>query len=110
MFSRSVGINNRFDQRVGSQAVAAMKTGAGTFAYGIQAVDGRTGIQVYLDTATQIMCRRSNRNIILGNIDTQTQALFINIGEMLLRLFRIFMVPASASYFICNLSTFSLPH
>lgn len=59
MLGGCIGINYRFNQRVGSQAVAAVKTGARAFADGIQAADAGLSVQVYLDTAAEIVCRRA---------------------------------------------------
>ena len=48
-------------------------------------------VQVNLDTAAHVMGRRTNRDIIGGDVYTHRQALLIDIGEVLLCLSGIFM-------------------
>ena len=68
-----------------------MKTGAGALSYCIEAFDGRLSVQVYEDTAAKIVGCRSYRNVIFGDVDAQAEAFLVNIGKVLLCLFRVFV-------------------
>lgn len=83
---RSVGIDDGLDQRVGRQAVAAVKAGARAFADGIQAADRRLAVGVDLDAATQVVGRGSDRDVVAGDVDAKAETVLINVGEMALGL------------------------
>ena len=91
MFGCRIRIYDCFDQRIGSQTVSTVQAGAGTFADGIETADAGLSVQVDSDTTAQIMGCRSYRDIILRDIDTDAEALLIDIGEMLFCFLRIFM-------------------
>ena len=44
-------------------------------------VDGRLAVAVYFDSSTLIVCRRTDRYHILGDIDAQFQAFSIDCRE-----------------------------
>ena len=66
-----------------------MQPCARTFPEGIQAADARLPVQIHLDTAAEIVCRRRHRNVILRDIDADFQTMLVYVGEMPLRLLRI---------------------
>ena len=68
-----------------------MQTGAGTFAYCIQAFDAGLSVQVDFDTAAKIVGSRCNRDVVFGNVNTQAETFLVDIREVFLGLFRIFM-------------------
>ena len=88
---RRLGIHHSFDERVAGEAVAAVQSRAGTFAYGIEAAYARAGVEVYLDAAAQIMGARRNGDILFGNVDADRKAFGVDIREMPARLFRRLM-------------------
>ena len=91
MFSCCIRIYDCFDQRVGSQAISTVQPCAGTFADGIETTDAGLPVQIDTNTAAQIMGCWSYRDIILRDVDADAEAFFIDIGEMLFRLLRVFM-------------------
>lgn len=68
-----------------------MKTGAGALSHCVEAFDRRLSVQVYKDTAAKIVGCRSYRNVIFGDVDAQAEAFLVNIGKVLLCLFRVFV-------------------
>ena len=48
-------------------------------------------VQVYFDTAAEVVCGRGYGDVVFGNIDTDAEAFLINIREVLLGFFRVFM-------------------
>ena len=68
-----------------------MQACARAFAQGIQTLDARLSVKIYLDTATQIMRCRSYRYIVFSDIDAQAETFLIYIREVLFSFFRIFM-------------------
>ena len=68
-----------------------MKTGARAFADGIQAADAGLSVQVYLDTAAEIVCRRGYRNVVFCNVDAYAEAFLIDIREVFLGFFGVFV-------------------
>ena len=51
----------------------------------------RLAVKVNLDTATHIVGAWCNGDILLGNVDTDTQALGIDIREMVFCFLRVFV-------------------
>ena len=68
-----------------------MKTGAGALSHCVEAFDRRLSVQVYKDTAAKIVGCRSYRDVIFGDVDAQAEAFLVNIGKVLLCLFRVFV-------------------
>ena len=91
MLGSGIGIDDSFDKRVRGQTVTAMQTGARTLAYCVEPFDGRLTVQVHLDTTAHVVRTRCHRDIFLGDIDTDRQALGVDIGEVVFGLFRIFV-------------------
>ena len=84
---RRLGIHHGFDERVAGEAVAAVQSRAGTFAYGIEAAYARAGVEVYLDAAAQIVGARRDGDILFGDVDADGEAFGVDIREMAARLF-----------------------
>ena len=91
MFRSRVGIDDGFDERVRRQTIAAMQTRTRTLAYGVEAFDGRLAVQIDLDTAAHIVRARCHRDILLRDIDADTQAFSVDIGKVMLGLFGVFV-------------------
>ena len=89
MLGGSVGIHHRLDERIARQTVAAVQTRAGALAHGIQTLDAGAGVEIHLDTATQIVRSRHHGDIFLGDVDAQVQAVLIDVGEVMLGLLGI---------------------
>ncbi len=60
-----------------------MQTCAGTFTTSIQSANRASAPLISFDTTTTIMRCRRNGNHVLGNINTNTEAFFINIREVM---------------------------
>ena len=48
-------------------------------------------VQIDRDTATEIVCCGCHGDVIFGNINAETEAFLIDIGEVLFCLFRVFV-------------------
>ena len=68
-----------------------MQARARTLAKGIQTLDAGLTVQVYLDTTAHIVGSRSYRDIIGGDVDTDREALLVDVREVLACFFRVFM-------------------
>ena len=89
--SSSLRINHRLDEGVAGQAVAAMQTCARALAKGIEALDAGLSVEVYLDTATHIVSSRAYGDVVGSDVDAHRQALLVDIGEVVARLFGVLM-------------------
>ena len=68
-----------------------MQSCARALTYGIQPLDARAGIEVNLDASTHIVSSRTNRYIFLCDINADRETLLIDIREVMLGFFGIFM-------------------
>ena len=68
-----------------------MQTRARAFAHSIQTVNRRTSIKVYLNTPTKVVSTRHHRNVLFSNVNTNREALLVNVREVMLRFLRIFV-------------------
>ena len=68
-----------------------MQSGAGTFSHGVKTFDGRLSVQVDKDTSAEIVGGRGYRDIIFSDVDAQAKTFLVNIGEMFLCFFGIFV-------------------
>ena len=68
-----------------------MQSCAGAFAQGVETLDAALSVQVDLDAATHIVGCRTDRDIVGCDVDTYGKTLVVDIGEVLLRLGRVFM-------------------
>lgn len=64
---------------------------AGTFSHGIKTFDGRLSVQVDKDTSAEIMGGRGYRDIIFRDVDAQAKTFLVDIGEVFLCFFGIFV-------------------
>ena len=85
MFHRAVRKHECFEQRVGSQTVGTVETRAGSFAAGIEMLDGGASVLVNADAAAEIMRRRDNGDGLFGDVDANRKTLRVNIREMLFK-------------------------
>ena len=91
VLSGSLGINDSLDERVGSKAVAAMQSGAGALTHGIESVNRRASVEVHLNTATEVVSGGSHGDIVFCDVDSEAQALLVDIREVLFGLLGIFV-------------------
>ena len=77
-----VGVDHRFDQRIGGQSVGAVQTRAGGLAQGIEPLDRGFAVGVDLHAAAAVVRRGGDRNPVLRDVDADREALFIDIREM----------------------------
>ena len=91
MFGGRVGVDHGFDERIGSQAVAAVESGAGAFAHGVEPLDGRAGIQVHLDAAAEVVGAGCHGDVLPRDVDADAQAFLVDIGEMSLCFLGVFV-------------------
>ena len=84
-----VGIYHSLDERVASQAVATMQTRARALAEGIEAVDAGASVEIDLDTTAHVVGSRANRDVFLGDVDADAEALRIDVREVVLGLLRV---------------------
>ena len=68
-----------------------MQSCAGTFSHGIKTFDGRLSVQVNEDTSTKIVGGRGYRDIIFRDVDAQAKTFLVDIGEVFLCFFGIFV-------------------
>ena len=68
-----------------------MKSGARTLTDGIQAADAGLSVQIYFDAAAKIVCGRGYGNVLFGDVDADAEAFLIDIREVLLGFFGIFV-------------------
>ena len=87
----SIGIDNRFNERVRSQSVTAMQTCAGTLTEGIKALDAALSVDIHLDATAHIVGSGSDGNIVGGDINADREAFLIDIGEVATGFFGIFV-------------------
>ena len=81
-----VGIDNGFDERVRGQAVAAVQTGAGAFAHGVESVDAALSVEVNLDAAAHVVGRGHDGDVLLRDVNADGEALGVDVGEVMLGL------------------------
>ena len=86
-----IGIDDSLDERVAGQAVAAMQSGTGAFADGIEALDAALPVEIDLDAAAHVVGAGSNRDVLLRDVDADGEALGVDVGEVMLGLLRVFM-------------------
>ena len=89
VLSGSIGIDDSLDEGVGSQSVATMKASTGAFTQCIEPLDARLSVEVYLDASAHIVCCRTDRDIVGGDVDAHREALLVDVGEVTTRLCRI---------------------
>src|SRR5207248_7791522 len=70
-----------FQQRVACEAICSVQSGACYFPNCVQPSKTRRAIHIRIDPATLIMRCRHDRNWLLGNVDSKSQARFVNVGE-----------------------------
>ena len=86
-----VGIDHGFDERIAGQTIASMQSGARTFAHRIEPLDAALPVEVHLDAATHIVRTGCHRDVLLGDVDADAQALGIDVGEMMLCFLGVFV-------------------
>ena len=91
VFGCRIGIHHCLNKGVRSQAIATMQARATALTHRIQTADRGLGIQVHLDTATHIVSTWSDWDILLRDINAYAQALGVDIGEVVFRLFGVFV-------------------
>ena len=79
-----VGIDNGLDERIAGKAVAAVQSGAGAFAHGIEPAYAAAGIKVYKDAAAHIVGAGGNGDVLACDVNAQTQTLGVDVGEVAL--------------------------
>ena len=84
-----ISIYDGFDEGVTGQTVATVQTGTGAFANSVETVDGGLSVQIDLDTAAHVMGTGHHGNILLRDINSDTQALGVDIGEVMFGLLGI---------------------
>ena len=82
----SVGIDDSFDERVAGQAVAAVQSGAGTFAHGIESADAALPVEIDLYAAAHVVGAGCHGDVLPCDVDADAEALGIDVGEVVLGL------------------------
>ena len=76
-----MGEHDRFEQRVGSQAVGAMQARTGDFADGEQAGQGRLTLQVGRDAAAEVMGGGHDGHRLGGEVEARLTAGLVDVRE-----------------------------
>src|SRR5690349_7856383 len=75
------------EQRITGKPVGTVQTCTGTFAAGIEMMNGSTPPLIRFNTATTIMCSRRHRYHLCLYIYSNAEAFLVNIGKMLGKFF-----------------------
>ena len=68
-----------------------MQTGARALTDSIQATDATLSVEVYGDTAAEVVGSRSHGDVVFGDVDADGKALFVDIREVRLGLLGVFV-------------------
>ena len=77
-----VGIDHRFDQRVGSEAVGSVQPRAGGFAQRVEVPDRGLAVGVDLHPAAAVVRCGRHGNPVAGDVDADRKAFFVDVGEV----------------------------
>ena len=85
MLSKSSAADHGFGQRVRSQTIGAVHSGAGDLSHRVESVQRSVAVEVRADASTRVVGSRSDWNRFTGRVNAQTPTDFDGGRELLLQ-------------------------